>query len=108
MPQARIERHRQWRSVEHYQIVSGELSISAGYELVLDPLALVEAGQSRVSTAEMWTKTSLPPSSGTMKPYPRVGLNHFTNPVGIISLLSWKGPSYVPGPRRQKSTYITV
>src|SRR6516164_232749 len=36
------------------------------------------------STAEMWTNTSLPPPpDGCMKPYPFVGLNHFTVPVGI-------------------------
>ena len=35
------------RSVDDCQIVSLELSVSAGHELVLDPLAFVEAGQSR-------------------------------------------------------------
>jgi hypothetical protein len=34
------------------------------------------------STAEIWTKRSLPlPPVGWMKPYPFVGLNHFTVPV---------------------------
>src|SRR6516225_8811150 len=36
------------------------------------------------STAEMWTNTSLPPPpEGCINPYPFVGLNHFTVPVGI-------------------------
>ena len=35
------------------------------------------------STAEMWTNMSFPPSSGAMKPYPFVVLNHFTVPVAI-------------------------
>src|SRR5690349_11745476 len=36
------------------------------------------------STAEMWTNTSAPPSSGWMKPKPLVSLNHFTVPVAIV------------------------
>src|SRR5512140_2823334 len=36
------------------------------------------------STAEMWTNTSCPPSSGWMKPKPFWPLNHFTTPVAII------------------------
>src|SRR5262249_59803621 len=35
------------------------------------------------STALMWTKTSLPPSSGWMKPKPFWLLNHFTVPLVI-------------------------
>src|ERR1700710_644477 len=35
------------------------------------------------STAEMWTNTSLPPSSGWMKPKPLVSLNHLTVPMLI-------------------------
>jgi hypothetical protein len=34
----------------------------------------------------MWTKMSFPPVSGAMKPYPFVGLNHFTVPFGIDEL----------------------
>src|SRR5882762_10118195 len=37
------------------------------------------------STALMWTNTSLPPSSGAMKPKPLVALNHLTVPVVIVS-----------------------
>src|ERR1700674_353345 len=40
------------------------------------------------STALMWTKTSLPPSSGWMNPKPFCALNHFTVPVLIVSCLS--------------------
>ena len=35
------------------------------------------------STAEMWTKTSLLPPSGAIKPKPFVELNHFTVPLAI-------------------------
>src|ERR1019366_900381 len=35
----------------------------------------------------MWTNTSLPPSSGCMKPYPLSGLSHFTVPVVIEAIL---------------------
>jgi hypothetical protein len=35
----------------------------------------------------MWTKTSLPPSSGWIKPKPLVALNHFTVPVAIFEFL---------------------
>src|SRR5208282_795827 len=35
----------------------------------------------------MWTNTSLPPSSGCIKPYPLSGLNHFTVPVVIEAIL---------------------
>src|SRR5262245_5227998 len=35
------------------------------------------------STAEMWTKTSGPPPSTTMKPKPFCSLKNFTVPVGI-------------------------
>src|SRR5262245_45731914 len=37
------------------------------------------------STAEMWTNASLEPSLGWMNPYPLVGLNHFTVPVGMAA-----------------------
>src|SRR3979411_957772 len=37
------------------------------------------------STALMCTNTSLPPSSGAMKPKPLVALNHLTVPVVILS-----------------------
>ena len=37
------------------------------------------------STALMWTNTSLPPSSGRMKPKPIVALNRFTVPVVILA-----------------------
>src|SRR4051812_42564178 len=33
-----------------------------------------------------WTKRSLPPSSGVMKPKPLSSLNHFTVPVAMIFL----------------------
>jgi len=36
------------------------------------------------STAEMWTNASVEPSLGSINPYPFVGLNHFTVPVGIF------------------------
>src|SRR5262249_48942605 len=39
------------------------------------------------STALICTNTSLPPSSGLMKPYPLSGLNHFTVPVVIGAFL---------------------
>src|SRR5262249_54515946 len=35
-------------------------------------------------TALIWTKMSLPPVSGWMKPKPLVGLNHLTVPVAIV------------------------
>src|ERR1700722_5034194 len=35
------------------------------------------------STALIWTNTSLPPSSGWMKPKPFVALNHLTVPIAI-------------------------
>src|SRR3982074_1070735 len=38
------------------------------------------------STAEMCTKTSFPPLSGWMNPYPLVGLNHFTVPIATSDL----------------------
>src|ERR1700694_3209383 len=38
------------------------------------------------STALMCTNTSLPPSSGAMKPKPFVALNHLTVPVVILLL----------------------
>jgi hypothetical protein len=39
------------------------------------------------STAEIWTKTSLPPPlSEAMKPWPLVALNHFTVPLGTSAL----------------------
>src|SRR3546814_851143 len=38
-------------------------------------------GMPERSTAEMWTKTSLEPSSGAMKPKPLVVLQNFTVPV---------------------------
>ena len=38
-------------------------------------------------TAEMWTKASLEPSLGSMKPYPFVGLNHLTVPVVMSRLV---------------------
>jgi hypothetical protein len=38
-------------------------------------------GQIRPLRSRMWTKTSLPPSSGWIKPCPLSGLNHFTAPV---------------------------
>jgi len=42
------------------------------------------------STAEMWTKTSLPPPpEGWINPYPLVGLNHFTVPLAILKLRCW-------------------
>src|SRR3982751_1690205 len=34
-----------------------------------------------ISTAVAWTKTSLPPSSGEMKPKPLVALKNFTVPI---------------------------
>src|SRR5579862_3391196 len=34
--------------------------------------------------AEKWTKTSGEPSSGVMKPYPLVELNHLTVPSGTV------------------------
>ncbi len=34
-------------------------------------------------TAVMWTKMSLPPSAGWMKPYPFSVLNHLTVPLAI-------------------------
>ena len=37
------------------------------------------------STALMWTNTSLPPSSGCMKPKPFVALNRLTVPVVILT-----------------------
>ena len=40
--------------------------------------------QKAIKTAEMCTKTSLPPSSGWMKPKPLVGLNHFTVPIAMF------------------------
>src|SRR5690242_11831328 len=40
--------------------------------------------------AEKWAKTSLPPSSGVMKPKPLSALNHLTVPVAIV-LLWWTG-----------------
>src|SRR5689334_8529336 len=40
----------------------------------------------------MWTKTSLEPSCGSMKPKPFWALNHFTVPVDIASLRSGRVP----------------
>ena len=38
------------------------------------------------STSWTWTKTSEPPPSGAMKPYPRSALKNLTRPVGIFQL----------------------
>src|SRR5207237_2872251 len=40
------------------------------------------------STALIWTKASLPPVSGTMKPKPRVASKKFTLPMGMDLVLS--------------------
>src|SRR3954468_20434985 len=36
--------------------------------------------------AEKWTKTSLPPFSGVMKPKPLLSLNHFTEPLTLTAM----------------------
>src|SRR4051794_9008516 len=40
------------------------------------------------STALIWTKASVPPSSGTMKPKPLSTLKNFTLPMGMDLVLS--------------------
>ena len=52
-------------------------------DFIGDLLAFLEARNPARSTALIWTKTSLPPLSGWMKPYPFVALNHFTVPEAI-------------------------
>src|SRR6185312_9415872 len=43
------------------------------------------------STAETWTNTSLPPSSGAIKPKPLVELKNFTVPMVITNVLLSSG-----------------
>src|SRR6185503_13913161 len=45
------------------------------------------------STAEAWTKTSLPPSSGAMKPNPLEALKNFTVPMVMICPLKHRVPA---------------
>src|SRR5688572_10335761 len=40
-----------------------------------------------IEIAEWWTKTSLEPSYGVMKPKPFASLNHFTLPLAMCTLL---------------------
>src|SRR4051794_20079415 len=53
----------------------------------------------------MWTKTSLPPSSGWIKPKPLVGLNHFTVPVAMDSSLSDR---WTPAPRGGDQIFVEL
>ena len=58
------------------------------------------------STALTWTKTSLPPSSGWMKPKPLVVLNHLTVPFAIsgVSLLNHARERFPGGARAPITT----
>src|SRR5438045_1164947 len=60
---------------------SGPFSPSAGSNSTRAPSARVL--KPSLVIALKWTKTSLPPSSGVMKPYPFASLNHLTVPVAI-------------------------
>src|SRR5438045_3214822 len=61
---------------------SGPFSPSAGSNSTRAPSARVL--KPSLVIALKWTNTSLPPSSGVMKPYPFASLNHFTVPVAIL------------------------
>src|ERR1700744_844028 len=50
------------------------------------------------STALIWTKTSLPPSSGCMKPKPLVALNHLTVHLAIVCILVGESVGFVGAP----------
>ena len=66
-------------SVEDDQVFRRGPAALTGHEFVFDLLPFVESRQSSpFDTAEMSMKASLEPSLGAMKPYPFVGLNHFT------------------------------
>ena len=54
--------------------------------LVLDLRTLRQRAEARsAAMLEKWTKRSLPPSSGSMKPNPLASLNHFTVPVATLA-----------------------
>src|SRR5438445_11634451 len=59
------------------------LLATISYSITAPSLSVLKPAR---STAEIWTNTSFPPPCGWTKPYPLVGLNHFTVPVATSGL----------------------